>query len=166
MGLIKLIRYIKLNKKSIMVEIGSYAGESTEFFSDYGKCEMIYAVDPWSEDYEESKKKRSMADVEDMFDERLEDKSNILKFKMTSEEAVSTFEDGFLDFVYIDGSHIHEMVKQDIKMWTPKVKVGGYVGGHDYQMTGVSSAVHELLGKPTKEFRDDSWVFKISGDNG
>jgi len=159
-----LIRYIGLNNESVMVEIGSYAGESTELFVDYGKCKKIYAVDPWSEDYGETKNKISMEKVEKIFDKRLKKDVNVEKYKMTSEEAVSMFEDESLDFVYIDGSHIHEMVKQDIEMWTPKVKKGAYIGGHDYQMTGVSSAVHEILGQPTKDFKDDSWVFKISGE--
>ena len=42
------------------------------------------------------------------------------------------FEDGALDFVYIDGNHAVDPVRDDIMAWWPKVKIGGIVGGHDY----------------------------------
>src|SRR5262249_12660387 len=38
-----------LDRTSTMVEIGCYAGESTEVFAS--RCAVVYAVDPWSESY-------------------------------------------------------------------------------------------------------------------
>lgn len=39
---------------------------------------------------------------------------------------------GTLDFVFIDGSHLYEAVLADLKAWTPKVRKGGIIGGHDW----------------------------------
>jgi predicted O-methyltransferase YrrM len=46
--------------------------------------------------------------------------------------AVSLFEDGALDFVYIDADHSYEAVVADLKLWWPKVKAGGLFAGHDW----------------------------------
>lgn len=61
------------------------------------------------------------------------------------------FADESVDFVFIDGCHEVESVRRDIADWYPKVKVGGIIAGHDYQLNahhqwpGVPQAVHEFL---------------------
>jgi hypothetical protein len=52
--------------------------------------------------------------------------------KKSSMEAVRDFEDGSLDFVYIDGNHLFDFVREDVREWSKKVRVGGIVSGHDY----------------------------------
>ena len=47
-------------------------------------------------------------------------------------DAVKTFEDGSLDFVFIDGNHAFEYVTEDIAEWSKKVRKGGIISGHDY----------------------------------
>jgi hypothetical protein len=37
-----------------------------------------------------------------------------------------------LDFVFIDAEHSYEACKADIIAWYPKVRPGGFIGGHDY----------------------------------
>jgi hypothetical protein len=49
-----------------------------------------------------------------------------------SSEAVKRFEDGSLDFVFIDGNHAYEYVVEDIALWSKKVRKGGIVSGHDF----------------------------------
>ena len=51
---------------------------------------------------------------------------------MTSMEAVANFDDNSLDFVYIDGLHTFDAVMLDLIFWSPKVRSGGIVAGHDY----------------------------------
>lgn len=47
-------------------------------------------------------------------------------------EAVEDFEDGSLDFVYIDANHEFRYIAEDLYEWTKKVRKGGIVAGHDY----------------------------------
>lgn len=72
----------------------------------------------------------------------------------TSEEAAHRVVDCSLDFVFLDANHTYEEVKKDILLWTPKVRAGGFVSGHDYGgirdrngQWGVARSVHEIFGK-------------------
>jgi len=38
-----------------------------------------------------------------------------------------------LDFVYIDSPHDYESALLHMNAWWPRVKIGGYIGGHNYQ---------------------------------
>ncbi|OWK25067.1 hypothetical protein AJ87_15155 [Rhizobium yanglingense] len=51
---------------------------------------------------------------------------------MTSSEAAAKIEDGSLDLVFVDADHSKEGVTEDIALWLPKVRAGGWIGGHDY----------------------------------
>ncbi len=67
----------------------------------------------------------------------------------TSARAVSGIPDDSLDFVYIDGHHQYNYVKNDIILYWPKVKIGGLMAGHDYTKyrPGVVKAVNEIFEK-------------------
>ncbi len=52
--------------------------------------------------------------------------------KALSIDASRDVPDGSLDFVYIDASHTFDNVMLDLIIWSPKVRKGGIVSGHDY----------------------------------
>jgi predicted O-methyltransferase YrrM len=76
-----------------------------------------------------------------------------------SVEAAKGFDDGSLDFVYIDGAHDFSNVVNDLAAWTPKVKKGGLICGHDYVMRGMGPTT---FGKANKTFHVmqaiDAWT--------
>jgi predicted O-methyltransferase YrrM len=49
-----------------------------------------------------------------------------------SAASAAKFEDGSVQYVFIDASHRYENVKRDLAAWWPKVKVGSYMTGHDW----------------------------------
>ena len=51
-----------------------------------------------------------------------------------------------LDFVWIDAGHEYEDVVEDIKLWYPKIKDGGFILGHDVNQTQVRRAVRQQFG--------------------
>lgn len=159
-GLEAMIRSIP--ERGSMVEVGCYAGESTlAFAKEFG---VVHAVDPWSD--------LTMfgisdpAEVERAFDERMERHPNVRKMRMTSAEAAPRFEDDTLDLVYIDADHDYYSALRDIELWYPKVRLGGYIGGHDYlpdnvQWSRVAQAVAAVFGEEIPHvFADSSWLIR------
>ena len=63
-----------------------------------------------------------------------------------SVKAASLFNDNFLDFVFIDASHLYQHTINDIKAWYPKLKDERKLAGHDYfSYSGVQRAVDETI---------------------
>ncbi len=146
-GLQWLCEYLKRHMECrCMFEIGSYAGESAEIFAKY--FDRVWCVDTWNFAYvSEQHVMTSWKAVETSFDERSHAAGNIHKWKMTSTSAAEFVTDASLDFVYVDADHSYEAVKEDIRLWLPKVHKGGYIGGHDfsYYHPGVPKAVLEAF---------------------
>lgn len=166
-GLQDMIDYInetRDTKTMTMVEIGCYVGDSTEIFARNFKD--VFCIDPWKNGYDDNdaaSHQHDMKIIEKQFDEMSLKFNNIFKFKCKSSEGINHFEDGCLDLVYIDGLHTYGGVKNDIKMWFPKIKKGGFIAGHDYgsrHHPGVKEAVDEYA-LPDKTFRDTSWIKSI-----
>lgn len=49
-----------------------------------------------------------------------------------SYKAAAAFDDGSLDFVYVDGNHHYEFVLRDLQDFAAKLKPGGLLFGHDF----------------------------------
>lgn len=70
-----------------------------------------------------------------------------------SVEAAVAFDDGSMDFVYIDAQHEDPWAHEDVATWWPKIRPGGMLAGHDYTPCnmgarapyGVMLAVEELI---------------------
>ena len=152
-------------KDKTMIEIGTYAGDSTFVFSRYfGK---VYTIDPFEESHFEMdaplKKYAPMKLIENFFKRKLSDRDNVEHLKMTSDDAVHLFENESVDFVYIDGLHTYEQITTDIKNYYPFVKKMGYIGGHDY--TKEWNDTFKAVNNKFKDqwigiFQDTSWLVK------
>jgi len=160
-----MCKYLNLLDKT-MAEIGAYAGEGTEVFARY--CNTVYAIDSWDVGKEISNgsihehKNLMTEDVEKAFNERVKEYPGVVKLKMYDMEALGYIDEQSLDFVYIDAEHTEEEVRRQITMWLPKLRMGGIMGGHDFNSSfpGVVKAVREALGEPDKLFTDGgtSWA--------
>lgn len=64
-------------------------------------------------------------------------------------QAATQFPDHFADFIYIDADHREEPVYKDLIAWSRVLKIGGWMGGHDYfpqpSWSGVKPAVDKFL---------------------
>jgi predicted O-methyltransferase YrrM len=123
---------------SIVVEIGSWVGESTCLWADTIKHQpkpRVIAVD-WFKG-NPGTALDGIAHNENIY---AIFKNNITElgfekivntFYMTSKDASTYIDDKYADIVYIDACHDYASVKQDIDLWLPKVKDGGIICGHD-----------------------------------
>lgn len=118
------------------VEVGSHDGRSAAYMAveihNSGKDILMTCVDPSG-----------------LYHVNLSGVSDIVSFlQQASPDAASEFDDLSLDFVWIDADHSEEAFLADVQAWLPKVKHGGYLGGHDYnhpQHPGIAKVCSELL---------------------
>lgn len=66
--------------------------------------------------------------------------------KAKTEDAAALIPDGSLDICFIDAAHDYVNVTNDIKNYLPKVKKGGIICGHDYDLD------HKELVKAVDDF--------------
>lgn len=111
------------------VEVGVQAGIYSEVLCQNIPNHELYCVDPWGA-YRRQSAERS-EEYYNIARERLMPYNTTL-IRMPSLQAVKGFNDGELDFVYIDALHEFDPVMLDLLYWIPKVKKGGIIAGHDY----------------------------------
>jgi predicted O-methyltransferase YrrM len=144
------------------VELGAWLGKSSAYLCDKATSQEITIIDSFkgTTEYIDSYYKLAKTnDIYELFLENMGDrKYNVIKG--TSKVAAKMFLNESLDVVFIDLDHTYEAVKEDIKLWLPKVKKGGFIAGDDYHehWKGVIQAVDELL--PRAWFIDDCWIYQ------
>ena len=118
------------------VEVGTFKGEfSKEIVQRF--TGTLFMVDVWNELGDEYIDASNHKNFEGgVYGECMNNikgyEDRAIMIRANSKIASNFFEDNSLDFVYIDANHAYEFVKEDIELWYPKVKSGGYVMGHDY----------------------------------
>jgi len=60
--------------------------------------------------------------------------ANVNILKGDSVKNMGSYADETFDMIYIDGDHSYEGCKRDLQIAIKKIKTGGYLMGHDYEM--------------------------------
>lgn len=119
----RLELFTKQPKNARCVEVGTRYGDLAFEVVNARPDIQLTVVDTWEGKF---------ADGEPIARGRLKDRADIRKASSVN-AATYGFDDGCLDFVYIDAAHDYKSVKADLEAWWPKVKRGGMLGGHDYE---------------------------------
>jgi len=69
-----------------------------------------------------------------------------------------------IDFLFIDGDHTYEGVKQDYQMYSPLVKSGGYIAFHDINDTERHRNRNVYVGKLWSELQGEKTEFNVNSD--
>jgi predicted O-methyltransferase YrrM len=162
---------------NVAVEIGTFRGDFAHAFLLRWSGLMLYCIDPWEsvEGYEHQAK--ILVNIGGSSDRENDYVATMRKLdnwkhrstlvRASSEDAVVSFQDNSVDFVYIDGDHRYEMVKKDLALWWPKIRQGGVIAGHDIVCNnehkggwgpGIQRAVHE-------HFQEYQEVFLVKEHN-
>ena len=126
----KLLKELGVKKG---VELGVLKGKYSEILKNNLPDLDLTGVDIWKlygeyADYEAN-------DIENNIYNQAVARSLKCNFKIIrdwSVEASKQFEDGSLDFIYIDANHDFAHITEDLNTWSPKVKKGGIISGHDF----------------------------------
>jgi len=152
--------YCSLIEEPRLLEIGIFKGEFFDYIINTCKISSIDGVDLF-EGVCSSGNVDGNNSVEYNLDtsynelsEKYKNTSHVRLIKSDSSKYLSTVEDKYYDIIYIDGDHSYEGVKKDLVNSFNKVKSGGYLMGHDYEMNvekgrtlynfGVKKAVDEF----------------------
>ena len=155
-----------------MVEVGVLFGQGVCYAAveiiNHEKNVNITAVDTWT-GTPDNTTIMTLYNDNDVYNQFLTNitpvQDHITVVKLDSVSAAATFADGSVDFVYLDADTNHDAVKASIDAWLPKVKSGGFIGGHNYDLDTVKQAVIEVFPEGTPNFLTyngtgwgDSWL--------
>lgn len=118
------IKYAASSDETI-VEIGILNGHTTKFILENTKAN-VYGIDPIIPDSMNT----SLIGDENKIKELVTIHPNFTFIKDYSFNVVKDW-DKEIDYIFIDGDHTYEAVKQDFEEWYPHVKVGGIISIHD-----------------------------------
>ncbi len=125
-----------------IAEVGTYTGATSVYAAQLVKEKKgtFLAIDTFegSDTYgPHSNTKLPKGEVLKKFKENIDsvECTEITKiYNMDSLKAADKIEDNSLDICFIDASHIYTDVKNDIIAYLPKVKKGGIICGHDFEV--------------------------------
>lgn len=145
-------------------EIGVAFGGHSEALLAQTRIEKLYGVDSYRHrsGYEDPMN-LPQSDFDTLY-EKTKERLGVFghRFELiraASGEAVERIE-GLLDFIYIDADHSYQGVWDDLCAWFAKVRMGGIIGGHDYDhpyFPGVRQAIDEF-------FRRFDWHVHTEGE--
>lgn len=129
-----------LNQKgltNIGVEVGVCKGEYANQILRFWKGKKLYLVDTWRHlegivDINNPDHNGHLDNMAKTFMAMYQHEGRAVMIREYSADAANLFRDQSLDFVYIDATHDFVNVTADLKAWTPKVRPGGIIAGHDY----------------------------------
>lgn len=159
----------KMPKRSICAEIGVNKGDFSERILEIVQPKKLHLIDPWkleqSEVYDESYYGKKTVEDQNAMDKRFKDVMNRFEKEIKnnqividrgySETILQDFQNGYFDWIYVDGNHLYEFVKKDLELCYLKVKTSGYITGDDYNEGGwweggVKKAVDEFISNNKK----------------
>ena len=160
---------VKQNNWQYGVEIGVYKGITFKYLIE--KCSQLKltGVDvfyddrewlKWDEQSTEKLEKTTpVAWYHDLikFCDKFKPRAKLIR-DFTNKAHVN-FKNNSLDFIFIDAGHTYKDVAEDIDLWTPKVKTGGLISGHDINVLDVKKAVAER-NPMFNESPDNVWWWK------
>jgi hypothetical protein len=151
----------------ICVEVGTWEGDFSAALLRLTNCRKLYCVDPYKhfddDSYPDGMNKLTQVEFDAKFaktKQRLETEfgDRVIMLRLTSLEAAKLFENGSIDFVYIDGNHDYKAVLEDVLTWYPKLKSSsGVLCGDDIVSTVL--AYHDKNGNVKKVWGPNCWGY-------
>jgi predicted O-methyltransferase YrrM len=135
-------------KNGVVAEIGVAAGDFSERILAATSPAKLHLVDVWAS---ERYNKELGLSVERKFEEKINQGQIEINLGLST-EAVDSFKENYFDWIYIDTDHSYNTTKEELERYSPKVKPGGIMAGHDFiignwtSLTryGVIEAVYEF----------------------
>ena len=129
----------KIDKPKIL-ELGVFKGEFLDYMVENIDYDTIGGVDLFYGNIgsgDQDGNNVEYVDLEIQFDllnSKYQDNENVNIYKTFTDTHLKNQSDNFYDIIYIDADHSYPGAKRDILLAHEKVRDGGYIMGHDYEM--------------------------------
>jgi GT2 family glycosyltransferase len=128
---------IDLLRPKVVVELGAFTGVSYSAFCQAVKELKIdtkcYAIDNWHGDKHNGfYGAEVLSELKAHHDPLYGSFSQLIQSSF--DDALPHFENGTIDLLHIDGYHVYEDVKNDVKNWLPKMSRSGVMLFHDIEI--------------------------------
>jgi len=154
---IPLICAFGIYARGKMVEVGCWFGRTSSVLLFSSDDLKLFCVDTFRGSEEHQSELQGRYFREDFEKTLAPYRGRYVIHEGMSHEVAVQFEDNSLDYVWIDASHDYLNVKRDVEVWTPKLKLGGLLLGHDYpEPTDPNGGFEELTRAVNETVRDSS----------
>jgi predicted O-methyltransferase YrrM len=151
---------------AIFVEIGVWKGKSAIYMAEKiktsGKNIKFWAIDIFNGSGYEYDKDVLEGTLLEKYHINIEPVKDFIETLIgDSKELHEKFENESIDFLFLDADHEYRAVKEDLRLWFPKIKKGGIIAGHDYNESscGVRQAVDEYFLFGAQSYIGGCWIF-------
>lgn len=132
------------------LQIGAYTGDASQWMLDNiltDPSSTLTDLDTWCGSEEEVHKHFDWQELENFYDRRMSNYSNVIKIRQSSWDFLQEHTEKQYDFIYIDGDHTADGVYKDAIFSWPLLKPYGIMAFDDYQWKH-DSGKDELCPKP------------------
>lgn len=133
----------RMPEGSVCAEIGVHEGDFSARILDAVRPERLHLIDPWKQGEglfgKQAAEQAALDERHERVVARFADEisaGRVVLHRALSADVAPEFPDAYFDWVYVDGNHLREAVEQDLQLYWPKVKDGGYIAGDDYGVRG------------------------------
>ena len=132
--------YSNLITNPVILEIGIFRGEFLDYIFNNCNVGSLDGVDLFEGDTcsgDQDGNNLTYYNIGKSYlelSEKYKNTSNVKLFKSDSVAYLQSKPNNYYDIIYIDGDHTYNGVKNDITNAFNKIKNGGYIMGHDYEM--------------------------------
>ena len=132
--------YANMIDKPKLLELGVFKGEFLEYMEtkmDYGSIDGVdlFEGNLYSGNVDGNNPEYTQLEEQlPLLNDKYKDNEKVNLHKSFTESYLREQKDDTYDIIYIDADHSYAGVKKDILLSYEKIKNGGYIMGHDYEM--------------------------------
>ena len=145
-----------------VAEIGVAKADFSRNILAHAAPARLHLIDPWIH----QQRSDYAHDISNVKDSEQEDRhlfvrnglraeiesGQVILHREYSKDACIKFSDNYFDWIYIDGLHSYQGVKEDLDNYLPKVKPDGFILGHDFANHPEATAMEFGVVKAVEEF--------------
>lgn len=126
----------KIKEGDVCAEIGVFKGDYSNLIS-LQPISKLYLVDPWVSIPDiphrwHAAPQEKMDKYKTRVKNRFSDNGKVEIIEKFSVDAVTDFQNDYIDWLYLDANHSYDFVNEDLNNWWAKIKPNGFLCGNAY----------------------------------